>query len=128
MAEKLVISEGEIDLLELVRHFWLKRWLIARVTGVFLAIGLLVAYTSPVEYETSCTLITEVMGSESNLGGSIGGLASLAGIDIGGVSGSGSTISPGLYRSIAQSTPFLLELMDIQYYSKNLERKISIKE
>ncbi|MEP0366645.1 MAG: Wzz/FepE/Etk N-terminal domain-containing protein [Cyclobacteriaceae bacterium] len=124
---KQVIKEDEIDLIELVKVIWSKRWFIAKVTGVFMALGLLIAFTSPKEYETSCTLIPEAIGQETKLGGSLGGLASLAGIDLGALAGIGNaTINPGLYRSVAQSTPFLTSLMTQSFYFENLEKEVSL--
>ncbi|MEP4535153.1 MAG: Wzz/FepE/Etk N-terminal domain-containing protein [Cyclobacteriaceae bacterium] len=122
-----IIKEDEIDLIELVKVIWSKRWFIGKVTSVFMALGLLIAFTSPKEYETSCILIPEAMDGGGGSLGSLGGLASLAGIDVGGLSGgSSSTINPGLYRSVAQSTPFLLTLMSQKFYFAGLEKETTL--
>lgn len=122
------IAKDEIDLTELVKTIWSKRMFIAKVTSVFIIMGLVIAFTSPKEYTTSCILIPEAMGAEGKLGGSLGGLASLAGIDLGGINGGSATINPGLYRSVAQSTPFLLELMNKEFYFENLKKRVSLFE
>ena len=127
MDQKDTIKEDEIDLIELVKVVWSRRWFIAKVTGVFVALGLLIAFTSPKEYETSCTLIPEAMGGDGNLGGSLGGLASLAGINLGGLPGGvGGSINPGLYRSVARSTPFLISLMNEEFYFTKLDQNVSL--
>lgn len=125
-SEKEINREGEIDLIELVKFIWSKRLFITKITSVFVAFGLLIAFTTPKEYETSCILIPEAMDGGSGLGGSLGGLAALAGVDLGGMSGGGSTINPGLYRSVAQSTPFLLELINQEFYFQELDLKVSL--
>lgn len=129
MAEgKAIIKEDEIDLVELAKVIWHKRIFILKVSGIFLALGLLIALTSPKEYATSCILIPEAIDSEGKLGGSLGGLASLAGIDLGSIAAGNATINPGLYRSVAKSTPFLLELMNKQFYFQELEMNLSLYE
>lgn len=126
MEENKIIADDEIDLIELAKTIWAKRMFVAKTTGIFIILGLVIAFTSPKEYTTSCILIPEAMGAEGKLGGSLGGLASLAGIDLGGINGGSATINPGLYRSVAKSTPFLLELMNKEFYFENLNKKISL--
>lgn len=124
--EKKILQEDEIDLVELVKVIWLRKWFIAKVSGIFLILGLIIAFTSPKEYEASCTLIPEAMESGGKLSGSLGGLASLAGVDLGGLSEGSATINPGLYRSVAQSTPFLVELMSQKFYFEDVQEEITI--
>ena len=45
-------EETEIDLVELAQHIWDERLFIAKVTAVFIAIGLAVALLAPKEYQT----------------------------------------------------------------------------
>lgn len=124
--EKEMRNNDEIDLLELAKIIWLRRLFILRVTGIFGVLGLLIAFTSPKEYQTSCTLIPEAMDGGSGFGGSLGGLAALAGVDLNGMAGGGSTVNPALYRSVAQSTPFLLELMKQEFFFNDLGKKVSL--
>lgn len=121
-----IVKDDEIDLVELVRVFWSKRKFLIKLTSVFFLSGVLIAFTTPNSYRTSCTLIPEAMNSQSPISGSLGGLASLAGIDLGGVTGEGATINPGLYRSIAQSTPFLYDLMYQEFYFNDLNSRITL--
>ncbi len=128
-AKSEIIKDDEIDLIELIKVIWSKRWFIAKVTSVFVALGLVIAFTSPEEYTTSSTLIPEAAGEEGNLGGSLGGLASLAGVDLGSLSGGVSqTINPALYQSVSQSTPFLMQLMNEEYYFFEVGDTISVYE
>lgn len=128
MEENRVVQKDEIDLLELIKIIWSRRWFIFKIASVFIAIGLVISFTSPKEYSTYCTLIPEMMNSEAKLGGSLGGLASLAGIDLGGMSPGSSTINPGLYQSVARSTPFLLSILDQRYFFSEQQKELSIRE
>ena len=119
-------NEYEIDLMELIHSVWLKKWLVVKITSIFVILGLIIAFTSPKEYETASTLIPEAAGEEGKLGGSLSGLASLAGVDLGGSSGGSQTINPALYQSVSRSTPFLMELMNKEYYFENVKSTISI--
>ncbi len=121
---KKVIQEDEIDLLELAKVLWSKRRFILKVTGIFAALGLLIAFTSKVEYEASCKLMPESQeGVKGNLGG-LGGLAGLAGIDLGSMSGSGS-LTPQLYPEIVKSVPFQLELIHTPVRFEKLDSLLS---
>lgn len=120
--EKKIIQDDEIDLIELAKTVWAGRWFIAKVTGVFMVLGLVIAFTSPVEYEASTKLLPEATeGSSPSLGG-LGGLAGLAGIDLGSMSSTGGVLSPQLYPEIVNSLPFILDVMNdtIYFEDKNI--------
>ena len=71
---------------------------------------------------------TDEVDQDGNISSSLGGLASLAGFDLGGLSGSSGSINPALYQSVARSTPFLLELMNQQYYFSEVEENLTLEE
>ncbi len=105
-----IIKDDEIDLIEVAKTIWAGRKLILKVTGVFLIIGLMIAFGSKVEYEASCKLMPENQeGIKSNLGG-LGSLAGLAGINID-MGGTGA-LTPELYPQIAQSVPFIMKVWE----------------
>jgi capsular polysaccharide biosynthesis protein len=106
-----IIKDDEIDLIEVAKTIWAGRKLILKVTAVFFVIGLVIAFGSKVEYEASCRLMPESQeGVKSNLGG-LGSLAGLAGINLDMMSDS-YALTPELYPEIAQSTPFLLSMLN----------------
>ncbi|MBU2916049.1 Wzz/FepE/Etk N-terminal domain-containing protein [Reichenbachiella agariperforans] len=114
--EKKIIQDDEIDLVELAKTIWAGRWFIAKVTGLFVVLGFIIAFTSPVEYEASTKLLPEAMeGTTPSLGG-LGGLAGLAGIDIGSMTSGGGVLSPQLYPEIVNSLPFILDVMNDTIY------------
>lgn len=104
-------DEKEIDLLELARKLWNNKKFIIKVTLIGAVVGLIIAFSIPKEYTSKVVLMPEV---QSTSGGSMGSLAALAGINLGGSSGATVLASPDLYPSIFQSTPFLKGLFDIR--------------
>ena len=75
-------------------------------------LSIIVAFSIPKEYTSTAVLAPEVAGG-GGIGGSIGSLASMAGIDLGGLSGGEDAVYPELYPQIVSSTPFLTELMEL---------------
>ncbi|UXX80609.1 Wzz/FepE/Etk N-terminal domain-containing protein [Reichenbachiella carrageenanivorans] len=120
--EHKIIQDDEIDLVELAKTIWAGRRFIAKVAGVFALIGLIIAFTSPVEYEASSKLLPESQeGQMPNMGG-LAGLAGLAGVDLSSMGGAGSgVLTPQLYPEIVNSLPFILEVMNDTVYFEQLD-------
>lgn len=102
--------EQEIDLIELFRKLWSKRKFIIKVTVVFAILGVLLALFSAKVYTAQCTIVPQTGGKTS--GGNLGGLAAMAGINIGGAE-SGELLSPKVYSKILTSVPFQKDLMQV---------------
>lgn len=101
-------EEDVIDFIALAKKIWKGRKIVIRTMLIFMAIGLFVAVFSEKEYTASTTFVPQT--SNSKVGGSLGGLAAMAGINLGGIS-NGSDIGPILYQQIMNSTPFKKELL-----------------
>ena len=112
------LEEQEIDLIELAQKVWADRKMLYKVCGIAAVIGLIVGFSIPKEYSTEVTLAPE-SASKVNAG-SMGALAAMAGINLGGSVGE-DALSPELYPDIVKSTPFLLELFDVMEYEENPE-------
>lgn len=122
--QKIITQDNEIDLMELSKIFWIKRYFILKITSTCIVIGLIIAFTSKVEYEASCKLMPESQeGMKGSLGG-LGSLAGLAGIDLGMIGTSGS-LSPELYPEIVKSISFQLDLINTPIRFENLDTLIS---
>ncbi len=119
--EKIIIPKNEVDLGKLFKEFWKKRKFISYVTGVFLVIGILVAFTSKVEYQASCKLLSENQGSTIP---NIGGLASLTGFNIP-ISKNSEQLSPKLFPEIIKSVPFQLDLIHEPIHFQILDSTMS---
>lgn len=108
-------AEQEIDLLELVQKLWAERRLIFKWCIIGAIIGLIIGFSIPKEYTTTVKLAPETQGTQPNLGG-LGSLASIAGINLGGMS-STDAVSPELYPDIVGSIPFMTSLFRVDVTS-----------
>lgn len=106
------VEEDTIDLVEILQKLWAKRKFILIVTGVAMALGLVVALLTPNQYTASCTLVPQT--GERRTGGSLGGLAAMAGISLGDMT-SGEVLSPNVYPNIIKNVSFQKELLHARY-------------
>lgn len=115
--------EQEIDLIEIVRKLWCKRKFIIKVTIIFAILGILVALFSAKIYTAQCTIVPQTGGKST--GGSLGGLAAMAGINLGGME-SGELLSPKIYSKILNSVPFQKDLMQIHVRFQEFDEPIRL--
>ena len=102
-------NSDEIDLIELLKTAWNGRKQIIIISFVFVLVGVAAALLSPVVYSSSTTFINSQTESSSSSG--LSGVASLVGINLGGMS-SGSEIPPSMYPQIAESVQFKRDLLN----------------
>ena len=102
------IKNEEVNVVGIAKLLYSNKRFIYKVVAVFCVIGLLVALFSKKEYTASTTFVPQV--SDTKVGGSIGGLAAMAGINLGGLTDDNS-ISPILYPQIMNSLPYKLEML-----------------
>lgn len=117
-------QEDYIDVKGLVRAVWSKRILILKVSAVFAILGLLYAWTTPDEYESSTTLMLESSRTQSE--GGLSGLAGLAGINIPTAGTDG--INPKLYPVIVQTSPFVTSILHEEFYIKRLDTSLYLMD
>lgn len=117
-------NEGEIDLLAILKILKIGKKTIIRFTVVFALIGLFIAIFSAKQYTASIILVPQVNQDQS--GGDLGGLAALAGINIGG--GSTESISPNLYPKITESILFKKELLNVPLTFSHLDKEVTYQE
>ena len=104
-------KDNEIDLTALLKTVFLARRFVLRITTLFAIIGVVIALVSPVRYTASSTFMPQL--SEVSTSSSLGGLASLAGINFSAVmGGQPQEISPSLYPQITKSIPYRLSLLN----------------
>jgi uncharacterized protein involved in exopolysaccharide biosynthesis len=89
------IYDDEIDLRELFSILWAAKKIILAVTGVFALISVIVALSLPNQYKASALLspAQQQSGGLSGALGDLGGLAALAGVNIGGNDGGEAQIA-----------------------------------
>jgi LPS O-antigen subunit length determinant protein (WzzB/FepE family) len=103
-------QEDAIDIIALLKELWAARKTILKITLVFTFLGVFVAVFSKNEFTAATTFVPSAQGTSVG-GGSLGSLASLAGINLGGAASSDG-ISPELYPQIVSSIPFQLALLN----------------
>lgn len=99
--------DDEIDLRELFATLWRGKWIIIATTFIFAVGGVFYALSKPNIYQASVLLAPAQDEAGPNIGGQLGGLASLAGINIGG-GGSNQTV---MAKEVLQSRAFLTDFI-----------------
>lgn len=113
--EKDIIS---IDFGAFFKIIWKEKVWIIIITMLFAALGLVYAFTAREEFISSGKILPEFQSKSGGLG-QFAGLASLAGVDIGGATGgSGDAVRPDLYPDVLKSTPFFLDLFQLKVKTK----------
>lgn len=115
---------SEIDLLELIQKIWKSRKSILYIVAIFFVLGVIVALLSPKEYTATTIMIPQ--SSDGKSGGSLGGLAAMAGISLGG--GASEGISVSVYPNIVKSIPFKQKLVQTPLKFENIDSEISYKK
>jgi len=103
-------EDDSIDLIALLKQIYQGRKLIILSAVAAAVLGVVVALATPNTYTSGATFIPQTRG-DSKPSSSLSGLASLAGINLGGIGG-GSDIPPTLYPQIISSVPYKLDLLD----------------
>lgn len=115
--------EQEIDLVEVIRKLWRNRKLILKVTVAFMILGVLVALFSAKEYTAGSTLVPQ--SSDKKIGGSLSGLAAMAGINLGDMTG-GEVLSPKIYPKVLASIPFQKDIMYTRVKFEDFDEPVTV--
>jgi hypothetical protein len=104
-------NSDEIDLIELLKKVYLEKKFILKTSILAALFGVVYALFQPNEFTSSTTFIPQLSsGVKTGGGGSLSGLASLAGINIGSMESS-SEFPPTLYPQVVNGIPFKLDLL-----------------
>jgi capsular polysaccharide biosynthesis protein len=104
------VNEDEIDLLELLKKVYLEKKFILKISVLAGLFGIVYALFQPNEFTSSTTFIPQLSSGVKTGGSSLGGLASLAGINLGGMESS-SEFPPSLYPQVVNGIPFKIDLL-----------------
>ena len=119
-------NEGkEIDLLEIFYRLWSRKRLILIWCMWGAIAGLIIAFSIPREYSTTVKLAPEFKRNSRSIA-SINALASLAGINTSGNSGT-DAMYPPLYPEVVSSLPFIVSLLDVPVEDKE-GNKFTVRE
>ena len=116
------ITDDEIDLIALAKTLWSGRRTVIRSTLICGVLGLVIAIFTSKEFVATTIMVPSGSDATSKLG-SLGGLAAMAGINIG--TATGSDLSPTVYPQIVSSLPFQLELMNTPLNFKELSKPVT---
>jgi len=104
-------ADDEIDLRELFNVIWQGKWLIVIITLVFSVGAVFFALSQPNQYKSSVLLAPTSKDGQGGLGAmasQFGGLASLAGINLGGGGGDSTTLA----LEVVKSRQFIAEFVN----------------
>lgn len=99
--------DKEIDWRELFSIIWRGKWLILASTITFAAAGVIYALQKPNVYQASALLAPSQSEGGSRVGDQLSGLASLAGVNLGG----GDTNTTAIAKEVLQSRVFLSDFI-----------------
>ncbi len=119
-------DKKEIDLFALFKCLWNQKKVVLKWCIVGAVIGLVIGFSIPKEYESKVKLAPEE-NSGGGMSGSLGALAAMAGVNMGGGSGE-DAVYPQLYPDIMESIPFCLSLFDVPLTDKDGERRFTLAE
>ena len=125
VSNQQVSEEDEIDLIELLKKVYLEKKFILKISLLAALFGVVYALFQPNEFTSSTTFIPQLSSGVKTGGGSLSGLASLAGINIGGTESS-PEFPPALYPQVLESTPFKLKLLSSKIITYN--QNITVRE
>lgn len=120
-----LFQENGIDLQYLLKKYWYKRYVIVKITLVFFILALFVTCLTKNTYLSYTTLVPQ--SSSNQVGGSLGGLAAIAGINLGGLTSS-TEIPPVLYPKIFESLSFRKELLNTKLNIGNIAEPVTFGE
>jgi uncharacterized protein involved in exopolysaccharide biosynthesis len=103
-------SEDEIDLRDIILPLWKSRKQILSTAIIFAIIGGVIGFLTPATYTASSTFLPQTAQAGGGLSGSLGGLASLAGINLNAPM-AGGEIPPTMYEKVLASEPFKKRLL-----------------
>ena len=115
-------SEMTIDIGKIFKVISKNKWAILIATIVSAALGIFIAINIPNEYSSQVQILPELESKDAAGGLSkFKSLAGLAGVDLGGMGGT-DAVRPDLYPNILQSTPFLMDVMNMKVYASKYKR------
>ena len=125
MEELNTKKQKETDIIGIILLLWSKRKRIIINCFIGGILSIIIAFSIPKQY-TSTVVMAPESSSGTSVSGGLGALASMAGFNLGGLSGSEDALYPELYPQIVSSTPFLCDVMNLQVETIDGELKTSM--
>ncbi len=120
--------KNEVDFLVLIKPLFERKWYVVKAVTFFAILGLFVAFYSETTFVADTIFIPQVSesGASSGLSGNLGGLASLAGIEIG--TGQSMDFPPALYPKLLENVSFQLKLLETPLVVKGQTDTVTYRE
>lgn len=118
-----VSKMDSFNYLPLLKSLFEKKEVIILFSLIGLAIGLLIAFTSPKEYNSSSYILLESGGSNNSLG-RIGSLAGLAGISMPEFQSGQMALTSEIFPEVIYSRDFLIDISKQKFEFKTKESKL----
>ena len=115
----------DIDLLAILKKVYFEKKFILKTSILAALFGVIYALSQPNEYTASTTFIPQISSGIKSAGSPLSGLASLAGINLGGIESS-SVFPPTLYPQVVDGMPFKLDLLSSKLDLDN--QTLSVRE
>lgn len=115
------IIDDDVDFIKIAKTIWNSRKIIIISVVFGTIIGLINAITVSNEFTASTVMVPQMSNTSKS---QLGGLAALAGFDLGMTQS--SELSPIIYPKIVNSVPFKLELMNAPLNFKGIGKPISL--
>lgn len=125
MAEKTE-NNNEFNLKELFSDIKRKKIFLLHVIFISLCCGIIVALFIEKEYEARSVIVPQGSGG-LKIGGSLGGLAAMAGVNLNAISGtSNSALSVDLYKNVLNNVYFKKELLQTKITLSKFPKNVTI--
>lgn len=108
-------NSDEIDLKDLIIPIWKARKQILTIATICGFLGGIIGFLTPATYTAGSTFLPQTSQVGGGLSGSLGGLASLAGINLNAPM-SGGDIPPSMYATVLASEPFRKRILDAKIW------------
>jgi uncharacterized protein involved in exopolysaccharide biosynthesis len=99
MTNEMQVTSDEINLSELFSAIWQGKWLIASITSVFSLAAVVFALSLPNVYKSEALLASVSEDGGIKIPGQLGGLAALAGVNLGGGGGDKTDLALEIIKS-----------------------------
>ena len=109
-------NSDEIDLKDLIIPIWRSRKQILTIATLCGILGGIIGFLTPATYTASSTFLPQTAQAGGGLSGSLGGLASLAGINLSAGTAGGGEIPPSMYATVLASEPFRKRILDAKIW------------
>tara|TARA_Y100000741_G_scaffold360489_2_gene342805 strand:+ start:2409 stop:3500 length:1092 start_codon:yes stop_codon:yes gene_type:complete len=120
------VTDNPLNYLLYLKYFYKKKFFIISLTSIFIIVGVIYSLSIDPEYKSSTIIVPQSNDNKNNYG-SLGNLASIAGLNIDNISSS-VDISPNLYPMLLSNITFLKKIINKKIITSKENEKITFKE